>query len=66
MPSEDSPRGFQASSLDEDGVEEKKPRFSQAIVTDSITVVSLNHNLDTFQLLQLQRSVETSPLSSLE
>jgi hypothetical protein len=65
MHSEDSPRSF-ASSLDEDGVEKKKARFGQAIVTDSITVISPNHNLDSFQLLQLQRSIETFTLSSLE
>jgi len=46
-------------------VEKKKTRFGQAVVTDSITVVSQNHNLDTFQLLQLQWSIETFTLSRL-
>jgi hypothetical protein len=46
-------------------VEKKKPRFGQAIVTDGITVISPNHNLDTFQLLQLQRRIETFTLSHL-
>jgi hypothetical protein len=65
MLSEDSPCGL-SSSLDEDGVEKKKSRFSQAILTDSITVISSDHNLDAFQLLQLQRSIETFALSNLE
>ena len=44
-------------------MEKKKPRFGQAVVTDSVTVISQNHNLDAFQLLQLQWSVETFTLS---
>jgi hypothetical protein len=39
--------------LDENGVEKKKSRFSQAIFMDSVAVISPNHDLDTFQLLQL-------------
>jgi hypothetical protein len=46
-------------------VEKKKTRFSQAVVADSVPVVSQNHNLDTFQLLQLQGSIETFSLSCL-
>lgn len=46
-------------------MEKKKTRFGQAVVTDSVTVVSQNHNLDTFQLLQLQWSIETFTLSRL-
>ena len=44
----------------------KESRLGQAIVMDRVTVISLNHDLDTFQLLQLQRSIETFTLSSLE
>lgn len=66
MFSEDGPRGLQASSLDEDGVEKKKSRLGQATVMDSVAVISSNHHLDTFQLLQLQRGIETFTLSSLE
>ena len=44
----------------------KESRLSQTIVMDRVTVISLNHDLDTFQLLQLQRRIETFTLSGLE
>jgi hypothetical protein len=52
--------------LDENGMEKKKARFGQAIVTDGIAIISPNHNLDAFQLLQLQWSIKTFTLLRLE
>jgi len=52
--------------LDENGMEKKKARFGQAIVTDGVAIISPNHNLDAFQLLQLQWSIKTFTLSRLE
>ena len=46
-------------------MEKKKTRFGQAVVTDSVTVISQDHKLDTFQLLQLQWGIETFTLSHL-
>jgi hypothetical protein len=46
-------------------VEKKKTRFCQAIVTDGVVVISPDHNLDAFQLLQLQWGIETFTLSHL-
>jgi hypothetical protein len=46
-------------------MEKKKTRFGQAIVADGVSVISPDHNLDTLQLLQLQRGIETFTLSSL-
>jgi len=46
-------------------MEKKKTSFGQAIVMDGVSVISPNHNLDTLQLLQLQRGVETFTLLSL-
>jgi hypothetical protein len=46
-------------------VEKKKARFGQVVVTDGVTVISQDHNLDTFQLLQLQWSIKTFTLSRL-
>ena len=65
MLSEDGPCSL-SSSLDEDGVEKKKSRFSQAILIESITVISPNHDLNAFQLLQLQGSIKTFTLSGFE
>jgi hypothetical protein len=60
--SEDRPRGLQASALDENGVEKKKACFSQAIFTDGVSVISLDHKLDALELLQLQWGIETFTL----
>jgi hypothetical protein len=46
-------------------VEKKEARFGQTIVEDGVTVITPNHNLDPFQLLQLQWSIETFTLSYL-